>query len=318
MNQEEIRAIILNRSYVSYFRGEGSVNLNTLRDELGVDQTLFWNIVDQMSQQGLIGAYTMGGNYKIQSYGILNAEEQNLVDEEIKSENQHIRTKILDKVAKLYETSGAYADAYIESMAQEFAIDVYVLAHNLQVLEELGYIESVANGSFKITPLKGLDAVKEWRKITGFANEYEEISKLTPQARGRALQKLLAKVIEKHGWSQEEGARTSHEEMDVVIHKTREYFLIESKWEKDPIEAPIVREVHGKLSNRISVQGIIVSMSGFTSGAVEQAEDYASSRLILFFGKEDIEQVIFQRVSFDALLDEKYQQLITRRKVIYH
>jgi hypothetical protein len=59
-------------------------------------------------------------------------------------------------------------------------------------------------------------------------------------------------------------------------------------------------------------------MSGFTGGAVKQAEDYAGSRIILFFGKEDIEQIIFQRGSLDALLDEKYQQLITWRKVIYH
>jgi hypothetical protein len=317
MDQAEIKDIILQRAYDSYFQGRNAVNLNTLNDELGVDQTLFWNIIHQMSGEGLIRGYTMGGNYMIQSYGILKAEELNIVTDESKKENQHIRTSTLDKLAKVYETSGAYADVYIESMAQEFAIDVDALANNLQVLEELGYIESVANGSFKIT-LRGLDAVTKWREIAGYANEYEQISKTPPQPRGRALQKLLAEVIEKHGWSQEEGARTSHEEMDVVIHKAREYFLIESKWEKDPIEASIVRELHGKLSNRIGVQGIMVSMSGFTSGAVDQAEDYASSRIILFFGKEDIEEIIYQHVSFDELLDKKYQQLITRRKIIYH
>jgi Mn-dependent DtxR family transcriptional regulator len=316
MNQEDIKAVILERAYDAYFPGRGSVNLNSLCDELGVDKTLFWNIVHEMSHDGLIEAHTMGGNYRIQSIGILTAEEQNIAAEQLKSENQHIRTRILDKLANVYETSGVYADTYIESMSKEFEVDAYALANNLQVLEELGYVESVAMGSYKIT-IRGLDAVKEWRKIIGFAGEYQELSKLAPQARGRALQKLLAKVIEKHGWSQEEGARTSHEEMDVVIHKAREYFLVESKWEKDPIEAPVVRELHGKLSNRIGVQGIIVSMSGFTSGATEQAEDFASSKVILFFGKNYIEQIISQQISFDTLLDQKYQQLITRRKIVY-
>ena len=317
MYQEEIKTVILERAYDAYFHGRGAINVNTLNDELGVDQTLFGNIVHQMSQQGLIRADTAGGNYMIQAAGVVKAEEQNIVAGELKNDNQHIRTRVLARLAKVYETHGEYADDYIDTMAQEFAVDIYALANNLQVLEDLSYIETVAMGSYKIT-LRGLEAVNEWRKTTGFANEYERISTLAPQPRGRALQKLLAKVIEKFGWSQEEGARTSHEEMDVVIHKARDYFLIESKWEKDPIEAPIVRELYGKLSNRDGVQGIIVSMSGFSSGAVEQAQDYAGSRKILFFGKEDIEQVIYQRVSFDALLDEKYQQLITRRKIMYH
>ena len=317
MNQEEIEAIILQRAYDAYFQGGDPVNVNALNDELGVDQILFGNVVHQMRQQGLIRADTAGGNYMIQAAGIVKSEEQNLVAEEIKGGNQHIRTRVLEKLAKLYETSGEYADDYIDSMAQEFAVDIYVLANNLQVLEDLNYIETVALGSYKITP-RGLKAVNEWRKVTGFVNEYERISTLNPQSRGRALQKLLAEVIEKYGWSQEEGARTSHEEMDVVIHKARDYFLIESKWEKEPIESPVVRELHGKLSNRDGVEGIIVSMSGFTSGAVEQAESYASSRKILFFGKEDVEQIIYQRASFDGLLDEKYQQLTTRRKIVYH
>jgi hypothetical protein len=316
MNQEEIKAIILGRAYDSYFHVRDAINLNTLVAELGVDETLFWNTVHQMSERGLIEARAAGGNYGIRSQGILKAEEQNLVADGIKSENQHLRTRILDKLATVYETSGELADVFIDSMSQEFSIDIYILVNNLQLLEDLGYIESVASGSFKIT-LGGLDTVNEWREIRRFATEYEEISNLSPQARGRALQKLLAKVIEKHGWTQEEGARTSNEEMDVVIHKLREYFLIESKWEKDPIEAPVIRELHGKLSNRIGVQGITVSMSGFTGGAVEQAEAYASSRLILFFGKEDIEQILYQRVSFDELLNKKYQQLVTRRKIVY-
>jgi hypothetical protein len=105
--------------------------------------------------------------------------------------------------------------------------------------------------------------------------------------------------------------------MDVVIHKNRDYFLIECKWEKDPIEAGVVRELYGKLGNRIGVQGVVISMSGFTKGAVQQAEDYAGSRVILLFGPEDIKQIIYRRASFDTFLNDKYQHLVTRRKILY-
>lgn len=135
---------------------------------------------------------------------------------------------ILDKLATVYDEGGVDADAHIESMAEELGIDIYLLVNNLQVLEDSGCVESVTIGFFKIT-FSGLDVVTEWKEKVGFVEEYKKISNLEPQPRGRGLQKLLAKVIEKDGWAQEEGARTSHEEMDVVIHKAREYFLVECK-----------------------------------------------------------------------------------------
>ena len=138
---------------------------------------------------------------------------------------------------------------------------------------------------------------------------------MSPQPRGRAFQKLFAKIIGRDGWSQEEGARTAHEEMDVIVHREREYYLVECKWEKDPMEAEVVRELYGKLSNRVGVQGIIVSMASFTQGAIKQAEDYANSRVILFFGPKNLHKMVYGQISFAALLTAKYQQLITRKKV---
>ena len=316
MNQKDIATVILSRLYDSYYRDEGAVNLQAICDQMGVDKTSFLNTVEYMSHNDLIKSHGFGGNYEICSKGILQAEEQNLVTGEIKDENQRVRTIILSKLAKVYEEDGTYATVDFGSLSEELGVDIHVLDNNLQVSEDLGYIESVGTGSYKITYL-GLDAVEEWKVKVGFVGEYEEISKLEPQPRGRAFQKLLAKVLEKEGWLLEEGARTSHEEMDVIIHKERKYFLIECKWLKVPVEAPVVRELMGKLDNRIGVKGIIVSMSRFASGAVEQAEKNANKQVILFFGKEDIEGLIYQRISFDELLNEKYQQLITRRKIVY-
>jgi len=63
--------------------------------------------------------------------------------------------------------------------------------------------------------------------------------------------------------------------MDVMIHKGRDFFGIECKWEKKPIQAGVIRELFGKLGNRIDVKGIIVSMSGFSKGAIVEVQGYA-------------------------------------------
>jgi hypothetical protein len=182
------------------------------------------------------------------------------------------------------------------------------------VLLDLGYAESSGNAGSKLT-YQGLSAVEDYRKNKGIADEFEVISEMSPQPRGRALQKLIAKVIEQHGWGQEESVRTSNEEMDVILFRDREYYLLECKWEKDRVEASVIRELFGKLTNRIDVRGIVVSMSGFTEGAVKQVEDYIGHRIILLFGGEDVRALCYGQARFEDLLNAKYKQLVTKRKV---
>jgi len=205
---------------------------------------------------------------------------------------------------------------HIESLAKKLNVKDQLLAYNLLVLKDLGLVEPLTGGLHKIT-LEGLNCVQDRRKRVKLIEEFERISNLEPLPRGRALQELLSRFMEDEGWLQEEGVRTSHEEMDLIVYREREYFLIECKWQKGPIDAPVVRELYGKLSNRIGVQGILMSMSGFTRGAVQQAEEYAGQRVILFFGERDIHRLVYERASFNELLNEKYRQLITRRKILF-
>ena len=94
----------------------------------------------------------------------------------------------------------------------------------------------------------------------------------------------------------------------------REYYLLECKWEKEPIEAGVIRELLGKLGNRVGVDGIVMSMSGFSKGAVEQTETYAGQRVILLFGEEGIKKLVYGPERFTDLLNIKYRQLATKRK----
>lgn len=316
MNQADIERAVLEKLYEPYFRERSGLNIDSIREELRIDETMFSNTIDEMSHKGLIRARAMGGYYEIDAPGVIVAENEGIPPEENVRENQHIRTIVLDQLAKVYEKDGSFADTYIETMSHDLGVDINLLVNNLQILEDLDYVETVSMGSFKIT-YTGLESVKVWRQRSALVEEFELLSELKPQPRGRSLQKLLAKVIETDGWSQEEGVRTSNEEMDVIVYKEREYYLVECKWEKDPIEADVVRELFGKLSNRIGVQGIIVSMSGFTEGAIKQAIDYASQRVVLFLGSDDARSLINAKLSFDEQLNEKYQKLIAKKKISF-
>lgn len=317
MTHSDIEATILGRLYRAFFLEDVGANLHEIRESGGWDEAIFWKTVDYLTHQDLISEWTMGGNYKIDPNGVVYAEKNGLAPTELMAQNEHVRTLALDFLARAYEESASrYSSVHIDTLAQDTGSELLVLANNMLVLSDLGYVEPTTIGFYGIT-YQGLEAVDDWRQRKGRAEEFEAITEMSPQPRGLAFQKLFAKLVETSGWRQEESARTSHEEMDVILHKEREYYLVECKWEKDRVGASVIRELHGKLSNRVGVQGIVVSISGFTSGAVKQVEEYANSRVILLFGPEDVRSLIHANSPFEDLLNAKYQQLITRRKAVF-
>ncbi len=58
-------------------------------------------------------------------------------------------------------------------------------------------------------------------------------------------------------------------------------------------------------------------MSGFTEGSIKQVEDYTGQHIILLFGAGNIKAMVYGQSTFDELLNEKYRELITKRKVVF-
>jgi hypothetical protein len=317
MNQTDMADKILHTLYEAKFSADDTANLFELRDEEDWDRIAFSKVGDRMIADGLVRVVTAGGNYGITSAGILYAEGRDILPEDLVQANQRLRTQVLDVLEKAYDERGMLnGQVHIKRLMEETRAEQIVLLRNLLLLSDLGYAKARSSGTFVIT-YEGVDAVKEWREKVAFAGRFEDVEQMEPHRRGREFQKLLAEVIGQYGWFQEESVRTSHEEMDVLVCQGREYYLIECKWEKDPIESSVIRELYGKLGNRVGVQGIAVSMSGFTAGAAKQARDYKNERVILLFGPEDVRSMIFERIPFEELLNQKFRALVTRGEVLF-
>jgi predicted transcriptional regulator len=316
MNEDNLFSHILRRLYAIWCQGSERVSLHDVRAETDVADTPFWNIVDEMTHKGLIRARTMGGYYEIDTTGVLEAERTGIAPHDLVESNNRLRERILWLLAEARETRGAFADVHYSQFVEATGVNQNNVISNIRVLQDLGLLEDSSMGSFRITH-EGIEVSRRLRSLARIAAEFKSSVNLPPQARGRALQSLLARVIEAQGWQQVESARTSHEEIDVVFSHGREYFLLESKWEKDPIEAPVIREFYGKLSNRVDVKGVIASMSGFSKGAIEQALDYSSSRVILAFGPLDVDELIHGRNTLEDLLNEKYRAIVMSHQLIF-
>ena len=312
--KEEIKRTILAELYRAWSHGT-IISLSPLQDAHGWEENYFWTAIDELEQhQDFIKNHGSSVTYEIRPQGILYAEQHRIVPAEEVERQEDTRTRLLVALADDYEEHGTESDVTPQDLALP-GVDSNTAYFNLELLEKIGYVRGRGMG-YQISP-RGLSAVADWKKRQASADEFDRISELSPAARGRALQKFIAQLLELQGWSQKEGVRTSHEEMDVLIFRAREYYLIECKWEKDAVEAGVVRELFGKLGNRIDVKGIVVSMSGFTAGAAEQAGNYAGQKVILLFGPEDVRSIIQQTTNFNDILNEKYDALITSRKLIW-
>ncbi len=316
MNQEEIIKIFLKDLYEVWASGRRVVSLNQIAEDNEISKLEMKKAAGLMESQGLISNPTLDWHFQLTDKAVLLSEHQRIIAEEERQKNEKIRELVLDTIAKVYEEKGPPAYVNVNTLTTATNSKIEGLRPNLELLCNLNYIKETTPQFYSITQPGRLIAQK-WRQRVALINEFDEISILPPKPRGKRLQKFLAKIIESHGWSQEEGVQTSNEEMDIIVFRAREYYLLECKWEKNPIQAGVIRELFGKLGNRIDVRGIVASVTGFTKGAVKQAEDYSGQKIILLFGPEDIKALIYQTISFDDLLNQKYKELVTKKKAIF-
>ena len=248
----------------------------------------------------------------------MEAESRSLISPATLQKMKNARYKILQVLYKLRISEGMTAELGYDGFCEKHEMDETICSRNFDFLQEIDFIKDVSSNSFKSTE-EGLKQFEILQKKKYFVDKFEEISKLKPSPRGKALQKLLAEVISFAECPTQEGVRHSHEEIDIAVEYNKNFYLVECKWQKKKTDAPTVRELFGKISNRAEVKGILASISEFTNknGAVDQVIDYSNQKYILLFGKEDIYQIINKPESFKSLIDEKYKKLMWKKEVIW-
>lgn len=311
----EIEQELLNNLYRHYFDAGGNCNVRELREQLGWDAQVMERVVDEMVESDVITPWTAGGNYRITAGGIIRAETTGTASSDLLRENDSIRLKVLELLLEQREQRGSMGSLHFTQIASQIATSQERLAWNLTFMEQVGLIEDFGTGS-RITRI-GSDALLEHRKQESFGNEFNRISTMTPQQRGKAFEGLLARVLESQGWVGVTNARTNNEEMDLIVRRGREYYLIECKWLKKPVEAAVVHGLFGKLEKRAGSRGIVVSLTGFTGGAVEAVTELAHGRLVLLFGRVDVQSLVSGEVSLDDLLTQKFDALMMNKKALY-
>jgi hypothetical protein len=318
VDEPDIQRQVLQALYVAYFPSRDQVNLVQLLTTQGQEVPYILRVLSRIEEAGLITTSTMGGNFCITPAGAVEAERQHLVPNELIQRNQQARIMVLTVLMQAYEEGLETPDGrvWFQELPERTGLDVNILITNLEVLKAGGYVEDSSDIFEKITP-RGRAHVHEVQFGLELRREFDDISNMDPHPRGRAFNSFFGKLAARNRWSQESGVATSYEEMDVIMFKGRESYLVECKWEKHPIQPKVISGLYGKLHKRVGMQGVVVSMSGFTEGATRAVKDFTDDHLVLLFGPEDVRSMVFQSITVDELLGSKYKQLLSRGEVAF-
>lgn len=123
--------------------------------------------------------------------------------------------------------------------------------------------------------------------------------------RGYEFEKLITTMLNEENLEPRTSYKVLGEQIDGSFIYGDKVFLLEAKWHKKEMPASQIYEFKGKVDGKlVGTIGIFISMSGFSSDAVD-ALMYGKDINILLFDKTDFEASIDSEIGFRKVLSSK-------------
>jgi hypothetical protein len=162
-------------------------------------------------------------------------------------------------------------------------------------------IKSVQNYEHKIKELHG-------KFIKTFSEE--------PQKRGYILESVIYELFSINEIHYQKPFKSGTDQIDGHFRYGNFDYLVEIKWEKDPVGKVALSVFNDEIQRRIqSTRGLFVSMSGFNESHVKNYE-VANPKMILMDG-EDISLILEGRFRLDDALNAKIDKAVKAGQIYF-
>lgn len=130
------------------------------------------------------------------------------------------------------------------------------------------------------------------------------VSSDNPQQRGFSLEKVLKGLFEIFDLDPKASFRISGEQIDGAFSFEGTDYLLEAKWQQDPVIAKDLDGLAGKLSRKLdNTLGLFLSINGFSEDAVKVHS--SGRRLVVLMDGSDLMAVLEGRIDLVQLLLRK-------------
>lgn len=135
--------------------------------------------------------------------------------------------------------------------------------------------------------------------------------------RGRDFEKLIYNLLDNEGLQPSTGFRPEGEEIDGSFILGHSVFLIEAKWHQSAMPASSIYQFKGKVDGKlVGTIGVYISISGFSSEAVD-ALTFGKSINIILFDNEDFTTCINEENGFTKVLLKKLRVATEKGTVFF-
>jgi hypothetical protein len=133
-------------------------------------------------------------------------------------------------------------------------------------------------------------------------DDFINYTKLKPQEKGYALEKLFPKLMGMSGIPVQDPFKIVGEQIDGGIKYDGHYYLIELKWTEKKIGQNHIGSFYYKVDGKLDSRGVIISMGGYTNGVLEGLPRGKEIKILLLDGVH-LSNVIFGLYTFQELLE---------------
>ena len=240
------------------------------------------------------------------------------MDQALAEAQDECRKTVLRLAFAEYEKNGRRGLLFAHHLAFEVQVPERVLHTNLFLLRDIFAIEFHGQ-NFKLTEhgLALVEALDFHDRVEGRWKELEEGSGMTPQARGHALEELLAGAARREGLDVETRVRSTGEENDLVISKGHDHFLVSCKWEKKRAPNHYLESLRMRLLKRPGTFGMLVSVGGFSQELVREAEGNTSLGMVMLFGRGDLDRLFTGSARLGEMMVERHTTLARYRRAVF-
>jgi hypothetical protein len=126
-------------------------------------------------------------------------------------------------------------------------------------------INRLSGGAAPQPPTPRPEPAVDRQTIAKIKAELIQVSSLAPHARGYAFEAFLKRLFDGFGLAAQEPFRLRGEQIDGSFQLANEIYLLEAKWQGQPVGVADLHTFHGKIEQKAAwTRGLFVSNSGFT------------------------------------------------------
>ena len=168
-----------------------------------------------------------------------------------------------------------------------------------RLLELINRLRGGVRPQPQVAPAPAFDTAK----VQELKGDLISLGNLEPHQRGFAFEKFLKKLFGAYNLQPQDAFRNVGEQIDGSFLLGSEVYLLEAKWQSNPVDAAALHTFHGKIDQKARwTRGLFVSHSGFSEVGLDA---FGRGKSVICMDGLDLFDALDRSIPLNHILEKK-------------